>query len=65
MRVNEQIDIIWGAKDIGREIGRSADYVRRTLAKMPNTPVHRDNTGRLYCFRTGLQDYFRRLAAKA
>lgn len=34
---------LWGAKNIGRAIGRSEGFVRKTLAKMPGTPVRRLN----------------------
>ena len=33
--------IIWTAKAIGRRIGCSEDYVRKTLANYDNSPVRR------------------------
>jgi len=53
--------VIWGAKGIGARIGRSADYVRCVLAKMPGTPIRR--FGRDICVvETALIDFFRPLA---
>jgi hypothetical protein len=36
--------IIWTAAGIGREIGRSAAFVRDNLAKQPASPVHKMGT---------------------
>lgn len=33
--------IIWGAAAIAGRIRRSEDFVRRTLAKLPDTPVRK------------------------
>lgn len=55
--------IIWGADGIARAINRSPDYVRRTLAMMPNSPVHR--AGRRYwCYEDELRAFFDHLARK-
>lgn len=35
--------VLWGAKNIGRAIGRSEGFVRKTLARMPDSPVHKLN----------------------
>ena len=35
--------VIWTASGIGRRIGRSPDYVRKTLAYLPGSPVKRIN----------------------
>lgn len=32
---------IWTAKAIGRRVGRSADWVRLRLSRLPGSPVHR------------------------
>lgn len=39
--------LLWGAKAIGRHIGRSTDFVVDTLAREPDTPVKK--IGRQYC----------------
>lgn len=55
--------MIWGAKDIGRHINRGPDYVRTSLAKMPNSPVHR--AGRRYwAYEDELQGFYKQLAGK-
>lgn len=46
--------VIWTAAAIGRRIGRSADYVRRTLANMDGTPVRRHNRGNYYALENDL-----------
>lgn len=33
--------LLWTAKAIGRRIGRSPDFVRLKLARLPGSPVHR------------------------
>lgn len=56
-----KLDIVWGADGIARVINRSANYVRRTLAFMPDSPVHR--AGRLYwAYEDELRQFFDRLA---
>ena len=63
MKSNHSMDIIWTAAAIGREIGRSADFVRNSLAKEPNSPVGR--YGRKYwAYRDELRAFFDSLAAK-
>lgn len=42
-----QSPIIWGAKRIAERIGRSEDFVRRTLVNLPGSPVQR--RGRNLC----------------
>ena len=39
--------VIWGAKRIAERIGRSEDFVRRTLVHLPGSPVQR--RGRNLC----------------
>lgn len=39
--------VLWGAKAIGDRIGRSPEYVRRTLAKLPDSPIK--TVGRELC----------------
>jgi hypothetical protein len=57
------LGIIWGADGIARAINRSPDYVRRTLAKMPGSPVHR--AGRSYWSNADdLRSFFDHLAEK-
>ena len=51
---NPSPGIVWTADAIGRRIGRSADYVRRTLAKLPGTPVKRHGRGNLYALEVDL-----------
>lgn len=61
MRQDQPRKMIWGAVAIGREINRSGDYVRRGLARMPASPVHR--VGRRYwAYQDELRDFFERLA---
>ena len=31
--------VLWGAKSIGRRIGRSPDFVRCVLARLPGSPI--------------------------
>lgn len=40
--------ILWTADAIGRRIGRSAAYVRRTLSQMEGTPVQRHGRGNFF-----------------
>lgn len=40
--------ILWTADAIGRRIGRSAAYVRRTLSRMEGTPVQRHGRGNFF-----------------
>jgi len=64
MKSDDQRKIIWGAAAIGANINRSADYVRRTLSQMPNSPVHR--AGRRYwSYEADLRYFFDHLAGKA
>lgn len=50
---DNEAEILWGAKEIGRFIGRSPDYVRDTLAKADGSPIKRQ--GREYfAFRPAL-----------
>lgn len=63
MKPNESMEIIWTAEGIGRAIGRSAAFVRRKLAAMPASPVHRFG-GRYWAFRDELLDYFEREGSK-
>jgi hypothetical protein len=61
--MNTNLGIVWGADGIARVINRSPDYVRRTLAKMPDSPVHQ--TGRRYWAYPGeLRSFFDHLAGK-
>lgn len=53
-------EIIWTAPKIGEHIGRSAAYVRRTLAAAPRSPVRRIGTGNLFAFRADLDQWLRR-----
>ena len=50
------VPVIWGCKAIGQAIGKSGDYVRDTLAKLPDTPVRRQ--GREYYARADELDAF-------
>lgn len=54
---------IWGAKEIGRAIGRTEGFVRKTLARMPGTPVHRLNR-ELWADEDELFAFFDRLASR-
>lgn len=51
-------NIIWTAKAIGRRIGRSEGYVRKTLAIAPMTPIKRRGN-RLYAIEADLLSYLR------
>jgi len=53
--------IIWGADAIGRVIGRSPDFIRRTLSARPDSPVHRFGR-RYWAYEDELTAYFARLA---
>lgn len=50
--------IIWTAGAIAQRVGRSADFVRDTLAKLPGTPV-RQMRGRYYAFEAELLQFLR------
>lgn len=52
--------IIWTAAAIGRRIGRSADYVRRTLSRLEGSPVHREGSGNFYADERELMEFWRR-----
>jgi hypothetical protein len=54
---------LWGAKGIGRAIGRSESFVRKTLARMPDSPVHRFNR-ELWADEDELFAFFDRLASR-
>lgn len=54
---------IWGAKDIGRAIGRGESFVRKTLARMPGTPVHKLNR-ELWADEDELFSFFDKLARR-
>jgi hypothetical protein len=54
--------IIWTAAAIGARVGASADFVRDTLANMPNSPVKRLDR-RFYALEDDLIDFFRNLPA--
>lgn len=56
--------IIWTAEAIGKAIGRSADFVRRTLIDMPNSPVHRFGN-RYWAYEDDLQNFFEHMARKS
>lgn len=56
------VGIIWTADAIGKRIGRSAAYVRRTLAKMPGTPIHRHGGGNLFVDEMELAAFMRKTA---
>ena len=64
----ETIPVIWGADAIGRAIGREASWVRKTLAKMPNTPVHRmpgkKRDGGYWAYPHDLRSFFDQIAGK-
>ena len=63
MKTKQSIDIIWTAAAIGREIGKSADFVRNNLAKQPSSPVGR--YGREYwAYRDELKAFFDRMTLK-
>lgn len=46
--------VIWTAAAIARRIGRSPDYVRRTLAQLDGSPVRRHGRGNFYAYETEL-----------
>ncbi|MDG3575716.1 hypothetical protein P7F60_04915 [Rhizobium sp. YJ-22] len=50
--------IIWTLPAIGRRIGVGADFIRDTIAKMPNTPI-KDIGGRYYVFENDLLEFLR------
>lgn len=52
---------IWGADAIGHAIGRSEDYVRKTLARMPGSPISKIN-GRYVTTEDKLFTFLDRLA---
>lgn len=54
--------IIWTAGSIARRLGCGEDYVRKTLARQPGTPI-RKRGRRLYCFERELIDWMRDDAA--
>lgn len=51
--------IIWTAGSIGARIGRSEDFVRKTLAREDGTPI-RYLGRRLYAFEDDLLEFMRR-----
>lgn len=55
-------NIIWTAKKIGERIGRSAVYVRRTLARKPGSPIKQQGKGNLYADETELLEFMRKSA---
>jgi hypothetical protein len=62
--VNEA-KIIWTAAAIGQTIGRSPDYVRRTLARLPGSPVQRIGRGNFYAVEAELLSFWHRLMKDA
>lgn len=48
--------IIWTASAIAKRIGRSEDYVRKTMAHEPGTPIKKRGR-RLYVFEQELMAY--------
>ena len=50
--------IIWTAQAIAAHIGRSEDFVRKTLASEPGTPIRKKGR-RLYAFADDLIAYLR------
>ncbi len=53
----DEAPLIWGAKAIGQRINRSPEFVRRTLAKQPNSPV-RNVGGKIYAVEAELLKFF-------
>lgn len=51
--------IIWTASGIARRLGCGEDYVRRTLANLPGSPIQRKGR-RLYTFEDELVNWMRR-----
>lgn len=49
--------IVWGAKAIGRKIGRSEGYVRKTLARVDGTPIRRVGS-EIYAVERELLEFF-------
>lgn len=54
--------IIWTASGIARRLGCGEDYVRRTLARQPGSPIRRKGR-RLYAFEDDLLAWMRDTAA--
>lgn len=56
--------VIWTAAAIGAEIGRSEQWVRKTLAKMPGTPIRQSvDNGTLHVRRSALWSFMGKHAA--
>lgn len=52
--------ILWTADAIGKRIGRSAAYVRRTLSQMHGSPVQRHGRGNFFAVESDLVEFMRR-----
>lgn len=50
--------IIWTAAAIAGRLGCGEEYVRRTLAKLPGSPIHQKGR-RLYAFEADLMAWMR------
>lgn len=57
--------VIWTAAAIGRRIGRSADYVRRTLSRMDGTPVRRHQRGNYHALESELIAFWEAAGARS
>ena len=58
-----QSKVIWGLDGIGRRIGRSSSFVKRTLLKQPDSPIRK--MGKSYCVdESELMDFFKSQSIK-
>lgn len=57
-------NIIWTAKGIAKYLGCSPEYVRRTLASEPDTPI-RQRGRRMYVYRADLDAFMHAKPLKA
>ena len=59
-------EVVSGAKEIARVLGRSERWLRDVLGKWPldrRPPVKRDPSGRLFAVRSDLVQYVRHMGA--
>jgi hypothetical protein len=54
----DKFKIIWTLEGIGNKLGCSEDFVKRTLLKHPNSPIHKLG-GRYYAVEQDLLEFFR------